>query len=166
MLIAKDPERASAYLNKLSAIMRFMLYETKTEKIPLAKELEYIKEFTALQKIRTSNDSYIDYSVTGDANGIMIPPMLFIPFIENAFKHAENKKAENAILVSIAIEKDTIVFKCRNTISVKPESKKEYSGLGTELIKKRLNLLYPGKHTLAITNNNDIYLVILTLQTG
>lgn len=92
MLITKDAPSASVYLNKLSDIMRFMLYETKTEKIPLTKELTYIEKFIELQKIRTTNPHYINYTVNGDATNVLIPPMLFIPFIENAFKHAENKK--------------------------------------------------------------------------
>jgi two-component system LytT family sensor kinase len=94
VLIQKDPAKASEYLNKLSDIMRFMLYETKTEKIPLSKELAYIDKYIELQKIRTSNANYINYKVEGNATNLLIEPMLFIPFMENAFKHAENKKTK------------------------------------------------------------------------
>ena len=163
VLITKDATRASEYLNKLSDIMRFMLYETKPAKIPLNKELTYIEKFIELQKIRTTNQHYINYTVKGDATNLMIPPMLFIPFIENAFKHAENKKAENAININLDIEKDKIVFKCENTYNQNSQMKQEHSGLGSELIKKRLTLLYPGKHTLTITNNNELYKVALSL---
>ncbi len=97
VLISKDAERASAYLNKLSDIMRFMLYETKPAKIPLPKELTYIEKFIELQKIRTTNEHYVNYSIKGDTANFMIPPMLLISFIENAFKYADNKKVENAI---------------------------------------------------------------------
>lgn len=163
VLITKDAIRASEYLNKLSDIMRFMLYETKTEKIPLNKELTYIEKFIELQKIRTTNQHYINYTVKGDATNLMIPPMLFIPFIENAFKHAENKKAENAININLDIEKDKIVFQCENTHSQNLQLQQGYSGLGSELIKKRLTLLYPDKHILTITNNNELYKVALSL---
>ncbi len=93
----------------------------------------------------------------------MIPPMILIPFIENAFKHAENKKAENAINIKIDIEEEKFIFKCENSYSHNTQIKPEYSGLGSELIKKRLSLLYPGKHKLTITNNNELYKVELSL---
>ncbi|MDQ6843076.1 MAG: histidine kinase, partial [Bacteroidota bacterium] len=75
VLITKDATRASEYLNKLSDIMRFMLYETKPSKIPLSKELAYIEKFIELQKIRTANEHYINYTVKGDTKSLMIPPM-------------------------------------------------------------------------------------------
>ena len=162
-LIAKDAASASAYLNKLSDIMRFMLYETKTEQIPLTKELTYIEEFIALQKIRTTNQHYINYTVQGDAANVIIPPMLFIPFIENAFKHAENKKAENAINIHIDIEKTKITFRCENRFNPSAQRQQDGNGLGMELIKKRLSLMYPGKHNLSINNHMGIYKVELTL---
>jgi len=163
MLITKDAVSASAYLNKLSDIMRFMLYETKTEKIALTKELTYIEKFIALQKIRTTNQHYIHYHVHGDATSVMIPPMLFISFIENAFKHAENKKTDHAINVNIDIENGKIVFRCENSFSPNSQQKQENNGLGSELIRKRLALMYPDKHTLTITNNNELYKVELIL---
>lgn len=92
VLIEKDAAKASVYLNKLSDIMRFMLYETKTEKITLVKELAYIEKYIDLQKIRTAKPESINYLVNGEAKNLMIEPMLFIPFIENAFKHSESVK--------------------------------------------------------------------------
>ncbi len=163
VLITKDAIKASDYLNKLSDIMRFMLYETTPEKIPLNKELTYIEKFIELQKIRTTNEHYVNYSLTGDAANFMIPPMILIPFIENAFKHAENKKAENAININLNVEKEKFIFKCENTYNQHTQMKPEHSGLGSEMMKKRLSLLYPGKHKLTITNNNELYQVELSL---
>jgi two-component system LytT family sensor kinase len=164
VLILKDPVKASEYLNKLSDIMRFTLYETKAEKIPLSKELSYIKKYIELQKIRTSNESFIKYVVNGEPNNLLIEPMLFIPFIENAFKHAENKKVENAIKISFAIEKDKIKFECENAYSVNTQLKPEHSGLGNDLIQRRLALLYPNKHTFEVINKSNIYKVNLVLS--
>jgi len=163
MLIAKDAVRASEYLNKLSDMMRFMLYESKTTKIQLSKELIYIEKFIELQKIRTTNEHYINYSLKGDPANFMIPPMIFIPFIENAFKHAENKNAENAININLDIGHESLIFKCENCFNQNIQIKSEYSGLGSEIIKKRLSLLYPDKHSLIITNNNELYKVELSL---
>jgi two-component system, LytTR family, sensor kinase len=163
VLITKDAIQASVYLKKLSDIMRFMLYETKTEKIPLAKELIYIEKYIELQRIRTSNKSYVNYTVTGNPEGIMIAPMLFIPFIENAFKHTEDKKVENAIIIKIDIAKETIAFDCENKFSCDSKNESDNSGLGNELIKKRLTLLYPNRHTLNITKADKMYIVKLTV---
>ena len=164
VLIQKDSAKASAYLNKLSDIMRFMLYETKTEKILLKQELEYVEKYIDLQKIRTSNLQYVNYNEKGDTGGLMIAPMLFIPLIENAFKHAENKKINNAINISVVIENGKIIFDCENSYSSDTQTKLGHSGLGNELIRKRLNLLYPGKHTLVATDENKIYKVKMTIR--
>jgi two-component system, LytTR family, sensor kinase len=165
MLIEKDASKASLYLNKLSDMMRFMLYETKTDKVTLAKELDYVEKYITLQKIRTSNPNYVSYSVEGSVGNICIASMIFIPFLENAFKYAENKKEENAIVVNIFIEEDKIIFTCNNKYLQKafPDFN---SGLGNELIQKRLALLYPNKHVLQITNTNNTYCVTLTLYTN
>lgn len=168
VLIEKDAVKASAYLNKLSDIMRFMLYETKTEKIALAKELTYIQKYIDLQKIRTANEHYVNYSVEGDAGAVRIEPMLFIPFIENAFKHAIDKKLENAIRIRFVIDGDKIVFFCENNYSRvhsdRPHpDRPDHGGLGNGLIEKRLMLLYPGKHVLEIITENETYKVKLTL---
>ncbi len=162
-LIQQDSNKASEYLNKLSDIMRFMLYETKTDKIPLTKELAYIEKYIELQKIRTNNPNYVNFNIKNDESNLLIEPMLFIPFIENAFKHTENKKTENAISISFIIEKDKIVFGCENYYNKSAETKSEGSGLGNELIEKRLALLYPGKHDLEVGHINNLYKIKLTL---
>jgi sensor histidine kinase YesM len=163
VLIQKDAVKASEYLNKLSDIMRFMLYETKTEKISLTKELMYIEKYIELQKIRTSNLNYVNYSVEGDTDDLLITPMLFIPFIENAFKYAENRKIENAINIKVIIEKEKLLFECENNYTEAIQAVPNQNGLGNELIQKRLALLYPDKHTLEISTKNNMYKVKLIL---
>lgn len=162
VLIEKDAVKASAYLNKLSDIMRFMLYETKTEHIPLSTELTYIEKYIDLQKIRTANEHYVSYMLNGNPGGVFIAPMLFIPFIENAFKHAENKRTGTAIRIRVSIEQEMIIFECENSYVEKPEMPGQ-SGLGNGLIKKRIELLYPGKHTLEITDKENVYGIKLSL---
>jgi two-component system LytT family sensor kinase len=165
-LILKDAVAASDYLNKLSDIMRFILYETKNAKISLSRELEYIGKYIALQKIRTANENYVNYKVTGIAGSKEIAPMVFIPFIENAFKHTNNKKVENAISVNISIEDETVQLLCENKFDSKLTAEREDGGLGNELIQKRLNLIYPGKHKLEVNKTNDLYSVNLTICNG
>lgn len=165
-LILKDVVAASDYLNKLSDIMRFMLYETKPDHILLSKEIEYIEKYIALQKIRTSNKEYVQFTVTGNIGSKQIAPMTFIPFIENAFKHTNNKKLENAISIHLSVKAQTIQFTCENKFDSKPSVQQPDSGLGSELIQKRLNLVYGVKHTLDIHKTEDLYRVNLRITNG
>lgn len=166
VLIVKDPAQASSYLNMLSDIMRFMLYETKADKIALDKEVEYIKKYIELQKIRTSNKNYVNFHVTGSPANRAMAPMIFIPFIENAFKHTTNKKIDDAIHVQIIINKDRVQFICENKFDLNRTSTTGSNGLGNELIKKRLDLIYPGNYNLEIVKKLDIYSVYLTVGNG
>ncbi len=165
VLIEKDAAKASLYLNKLSDMMRFMLYETKTEKVPLIKELNYLEKYIALQKIRTSNENFINFSINGNIENKFVAPMLFIPFLENAFKYAENNKKENNIEVKISVELSKIIFTCSNKYNPH-NNENPHAGLGNDLIQKRLALLYPNKHNLQITDTNNTYNVTLTLYNG
>ncbi len=162
-LILKDAAAASDYLNKLSDIMRFVLYETTADKILLSQEIEYIGKYIALQKIRTSNETYVHFEVTGNIGDKRVAPMVFIPFIENAFKHTNNKKLENAITVNIIIKDETIQLICENKYDSK-SVKQPIGGLGNELVKKRLDLIYAGKHTLEVNRNDELYSVNLTIS--
>jgi len=165
-MIMKDAVVASEYLNKLSDIMRFILYETKGDRIPLAKEIEYMDKYIDLQKIRTSNPNYVHFEVTGKPGNKMIAPMVFIPYIENAFKHTHNKKLENAISVHIFIKDDTVQLVCENRCDPNAKVQQTVGGLGNELIRKRLNLLYPGQHQLDVERTDERYSVNLTIPNG
>jgi hypothetical protein len=163
-LIAKDATQASNYLNKLSDIMRYMLYEAKSDLVPLQKEIDYIEKFIELQKIRTNNSQFINYEIQGNSTHKTIPPMLFISFIENAFKHVQQKKEGIGISISIDIKQNEIVFTSENVFNHLAPLQQDGNGLGINLIKRRLALLYPNKHTLTIRENNDIYAVKLILN--
>ncbi|MCE6991898.1 sensor histidine kinase [Dyadobacter sp. CY323] len=163
ILIEKESVKASAYLNKLSDIMRFMLYETKGERIPLSKELTYIAKYIDLQRIRTSNANAVQFSLTGDYASKQIAPMLFIPFIENAFKHA-NLMEDFSVRIALKVATDRIAFECENRIRPVMQLEKTTGGMGKELIERRLTLLYPGKYQLTTECDHQIYRVKLTIQ--
>ncbi len=164
VLIMKDPADASAYLNKLSEILRFMLYDTNEEEIQLSKEIEYIEKYIGLQRLRTANEDYVDFKVNGNIEDCKVAPMLFIPFIENAFKHAGNKKAKHAIQVHMDVEKKELLFQCTNKYELDLQTEIKDSGLGNSLIKKRLELIYPDQHELKITRESGVYQVMLKLN--
>ena len=165
VLIARDPEAASDYLNKLSAIMRFVLYDAKGDAIALADELTYIERYIALERIRTRSAHYATHDVTGDPAGLSIAPMTFIPFIENAFKHTEGLKGDEAIVSRIAIEGRRIVFECINRCRPSVKATTVRSGLGHDLIRRRLELLYPRRHALEAGVRGGFYAVRLTIET-
>ncbi len=164
-LIVKDPVQASDYLNRLSDIMRFVLYETRAEKIFLSQEIEYIEKYITLQRIRTANESYVRLQVQGMIGHKMIAPMVFIPFIENAFKHTTNKKLENAITITIHITDVTVQLQCENKCEPMPV-RATIGGLGNELALKRLELIYGGAQHVEIKQSDDVYTVHVTIPHG
>lgn len=165
VLIEKDAAKASLFLNKLSGIMRFMLYETRSEKIPLIKELGYIDEYLDLQRIRSANANFVQYEVQGDPGNLMIAPMILISYIENAFKHAALKREGVVVEISLDIKASGIKFCCANKYTHNGVTEGPYKGLGNELLRRRLELLYPEKHRLDISDLAGVYTVTLTLDT-
>ena len=92
--------------------------------------------------------------------------MLFIPFIENAFKHTTNKKIKNAIEIKIQIDENEIILECCNKTDPNRTTEQESNGLGNKLIQKRLNLAYPNSHKLMVVNENNMYCVSLSISNG
>jgi len=165
VLITKDPDAASSYLHKLSEILRFVLYETGAETIPLAEELAYVDKYIALERIRSASPRYVECEVAGDPAGYRIAPMVFLPFLENAFKHAEGRKTDEAIVIRFVIEGDRLTFRCENRHRRAERPAREAAGgLGNELTRRRLALLYPGRHALEISDHDDTYTVLLRMD--
>lgn len=165
VLIEKEPKTASKYLKQLSEIMRFMLYETSPDFIPLTTELEYITKYIELQKIRTANERYVNLTISGENEKLMIAPAIFIPFIENAFKHSTNKKIEDAINIIIETAGNDISFTCRNYFDNSKTFNQGKSGLGIDLIKQRLYLIYKDNHELDIIRTDNQFEVNLKIKT-
>ncbi|WP_183589006.1 sensor histidine kinase [Mucilaginibacter lappiensis] len=164
VLIEKDPKTASVYLKKLSDILRFTLYEGPLAKTELAREVNYIEQYIELQKIRTANPNFVKFKVKGNPDNLFIAPMLFIPYIENAFKHATNKKINNAIEIDITVLDSAVEFTCSNVFNQSDTPAQPYSGLGLDLINSRLKLLYKNHHTLHITQKDHRFTVTLTVN--
>jgi two-component system, LytTR family, sensor kinase len=163
VLILDEPEKASAFLKKLSEILRFMLYDSNTERIPLRKEIDYINKYIDLQKIRTSNDNFVQLEISGDTESKFIAPMIFIHFIENAFKFASNKKIENAISIKLAVSENQLSFFCKNHINSNDTPQIYKNGLGMNLIRKRLDILYQKNYSLSINEKDNWYIVNLDI---
>ena len=164
ILIEESPKIASDYLKKLSDILRYVLYETNEDETTLAREIEQIRNYIELQKIRTSNASYVDFEVTGEVDDQKIVPMIFLPFIENAFKFSKNKSVEHAIVIRFEVTKDSVRMHCKNYYEVHHLNVIKNEGLGIETIRQRLNLLYPGKHLLEISDAENWFTISLKIK--
>lgn len=164
ILITDDPIAASLYLQKLASLLRFSLYDTSEAIIPLKKEIEFIQSYLDLQQLRTKNTNYASLTIIGESEDIMIPPLLLIPFIENAFKHTSDKKQNDAIKITVRIEPNQIHFSCINKIGKKLQSS-EPSGIGSSLAKQLLEQYYGDNFNLNISQNDDIFNVDLILKT-
>ena len=164
ILIAENPKTASEYLKKLSDILRYVLYETKEDKTDLAKEITQIRSYVELQKIRTDNRRYVNLTIRGSITEQKIAPMIFLPFIENAFKHSKNKTIENAITIEFDIENDSVKMICKNYYEAGQLEIVKNEGLGIETIEQRLHLLYLESHNLAIDKTENWYKVTLNID--
>jgi sensor histidine kinase YesM len=166
ILIEKDATKASLYLNKLSQMLRFIIYESPLENIPLSRELAYIDQYVELQKIRTTNQSFVQLEVVGNREHYQIAPMLFISLVENAFKHCTNKKQKDAIRIIIVLSGKKIHFTCSNLVDKAARQEHPQGGLGLTLIRQRLELLYKNAYSLDIQQKEAIFQVNLTLHTN
>lgn len=160
-----SPDKAIQYIEKLSDIMRYILYGSSEEKIQISKEIDYIKNYIELQKIRYSNPDYIELNISGKYSEKILPPMLFMPFIENAFKYGNKFSPTPGISIKFNFNEDDINFEISNYYTYSKEINKLKHGFGIPNTKRRLDLLFSNKYQLDITNANNIFTVKLNIKT-
>lgn len=160
--VKKSADTSEAIIN-LSELMRYMLYEANQDLVSLEKELNYIKNYVQLQRLRLSNSENVDFNVFGNEKGKEIPPLLFISFIENAFKYGTNYQGVTNVKITITIENDFLHLYVKNIIG-SFRKQDQNSGVGLQNVKNRLNLLYPNSHELEVKDLNDEYIVDLKLN--
>ena len=164
-LANKRSEKTADAIVRLSNLIRYMLYDTDKEMVSLDQEIEYIGNYIQLQKLRLYNNVDIQLNIEGDTEGIAIAPMILIPFIENAFKHGIDTSNSSFITITLKVTDIDMEFRVENSISSVTESGKEKTqGIGIKNVKRRLNLLYPGKHILNIKKQVDTYLIKLIIN--
>ncbi|MEH6681725.1 MAG: histidine kinase [Sediminicola sp.] len=161
--VKKSPDTSEAIIN-LSELMRYMLYEANREFVPLADEMTYIQNYVQLQRLRLSHSENVTLNISGMDKDKFIPPLLFISFIENAFKYGTDYKGRTNVKISLIFTDQSIQLLVQNKIGFfKTEPKN--SGVGLENIKNRLKLLYPDSHNLTVENDGEYYTVHLILNT-
>lgn len=162
--VKKDDSAPEVILN-LSEIMSYTLYESNSEKVALEKEIDFIKNYFELEKMRYPKDKNIQLKILGEdeISGLYIAPLMTFTFIENAFKYGLRSSQNQFIKQEIEIKNDTFYFVLENDID-KTEIKKEFGGIGLENIKKRLQLLYPNQHILNIQTLENSFKIELKIN--
>ena len=152
---------------KLSQMMRYMIYDSNFPLVPLSKEIEYMENYISLERLRLNDQIPIKFSIEGgNPQDLLIAPLIFITFLENAFKHGvSNNHPQAWVNISILIREKECVYRVENSkISSTKAEAEQKSGIGIQNVKRRLELSYPGKHTLAVDDRADRYSVQLTIQ--
>jgi two-component system, LytTR family, sensor kinase len=160
-------EKTADIIEKLSGLMRYMLYESNVKYIELEKEIDYLRNYINLQRMRFSEDMKVkvNFQLKGDYSRSRIAPLILIQFIENAFKFGVKFEQESEILVSLNIMNNNLEFIVRNPVFLNPsKTLNEASGIGIENVKKRLEILYAGKHNLITENSGDLFNVRLFMN--
>lgn len=156
--------RASEMLLKLSDLLSYMLYECDQPLVPLEKEIEMMREYMALEKIRMADNLEMGIEVKGSTQNKLIAPFLLLPFIENSFKQCNAMTEKCWISLEIKVEENAYLIKLINGISPEISCQPEFYGNGLFTVQKRLNLLYPNRYELQMTAEEEVFLVKLKIQ--
>lgn len=164
-MVDSSPDQAKTSIHSLSKLMRYMLYETNLELVPLSKEIDFLKKYIDLMKLRVSDKTVVNYSFPSEETGIKIAPLLFISLIENAFKHGVSASKESRINIQMTCTEKTVVFTIENDNFPKKTDDKSGSGIGLQNLEKRLELLYPNKNNFKTAVTDNRFVVHLEIET-
>ena len=162
-LIDSSPEKAKASIHSMSKMMRYVLHDTSTSKVPLVKEIEFLKRYIDLMQLRVSSNVVLEKNFPIINQPIQIAPLLLISFIENAFKHGIDAVQPSFIKIELTIDNDWLRYAVMNS-SFPEKEKVTDSGIGLENLKKRLELLYPNRFELITKEINNQYIATLMLN--
>jgi two-component system, LytTR family, sensor kinase len=163
-LTLKKSEKAPEMVLKLSELINYMLYECTADEVPLRKEIKFIQNYIAIEKMRYGDKLEVDVRMTGDQLDSKIAPMVILPFVENCFKHGVSEELQQAwVTVQLEVSTDLIIIKVENS-KVPGMANHHGTGIGIQNVKRRLALLYPGRHELKILDGEETFLVILSIH--
>lgn len=154
-LVDIDPERSKQTIVELSKLLRFVLYEGNKPMVPLSRELDFLDNYIWLMSLRYTDKVSISVSRPDEIPACQVPPLVFITFVENAFKHGVSYKQDSFVDISIGINDGRLRFSCRN--SKIPQDEDKQGGVGLQNVKQRLELIYGKNYTLNINDETDVY---------
>lgn len=165
-MVELNPAKAQEMIIEMASLMRYMLYESSCQKIGLSSEVLFIRNYLGLMRERYPEDAVsISAKLPGESEtaGISVPPLLFLTFIENAFKHGVSyTDGGSFISVNLSVDQSKITFLCMNSV-VKSDRKSRHEGIGLDNVKRRLDIIYGADYNLDIESNDTVYSVNLTL---
>jgi sensor histidine kinase YesM len=163
MLVCEKSDKAPKMLLRLSELLSYVLYECKADEVLLSKEINVIKDYVALEKERYGERLDVSLNFSGDIVDRMIVPMLFQPFIENSFKHGTSEQLGKVWMsIDLSVKNNQLYFKIINSCDNNNQTDRE--GIGIINLKKRLELLYPGKFELRNGVEQDVYIVSMAIE--
>ncbi len=165
VLIEEDKKLAAETLLKFSDMLRYQLYDCSEQKMSIGKELAFLSDYAALEKMRNSEYLQVTFDIPEDIASLQIPPFLLLPFIENAFKHiSHHTDTRNYINICFARTQKELTFSVINSYDAQPMFPQQQGGIGLQNVKRRLELLYPGRHTLDVNTHDAVYSIKLILE--
>jgi two-component system sensor histidine kinase AlgZ len=158
-------ENTTEVIAKLSQMMRYMIYDSNHPKVLLNKEIEYMQSYISLERMRLNNQIPIEFDIQGNIENVWITPLIFITFLENAFKHGvSNNNPKAWVKIAIQLKGKECVYTVENSKSSVSENTNEKSGIGLQNVKRRLELSYPEQYSLIMEDKPDVYFVQLNLS--
>jgi LytS/YehU family sensor histidine kinase len=149
---------------KLSSIMRYILTETTQNLVPLQNEVDFIHNYIELQQVRLTEKTKVIFQSEGQIENKLVAPLIFIPFVENAFKYGISTKHESTIDIQLKVLENKLELSVKNYIVPTESNMLENTGIGINNVKRRLELMYPGKHILSYYAADNYYYVHLEIQ--
>ena len=163
-LVQIDQDTAQESIGQLSDLLRYTLYESNHELVPVEGEIEFMNNYIELMRLRCNELATVEVDLRIPPKPMRIVPLLFISLIENAFKHGVNSRKPSFVRIRFKAEGDDLVFTCENTDHPKPDVNRSGSGIGLENLRRRLELAYPGRYRYAQELRETIYFVQITLR--
>lgn len=164
-LISINAEDSQKAVLRLSKLMRYLLYDSEHGNTKLSNEIDFMNNYIDLMKLRMSSKISLKVSFPEKYKDINIPPLIFIPFIENAFKHGISYREKSFIDISMTTEKESVKFRCVNSlVKIREDIEQGHSEIGLHNATKRLNLLFPGRHEIKINKSETEFEVLLQIN--
>jgi LytS/YehU family sensor histidine kinase len=164
-LVYKQAPAAPEAVMQLASLMRYMIYESNAPTVPLTREMEYLQDYVSLQQLRYKQNPVVDLKIEGETEVCHIAPLLFIHLLENAYKHSPALLNPGDLKVRLELKEDILTFSVQNPVGKNPaHTLGEPGGIGLPNVRKRLALLYPGKHTLEIDTTGKTFTVVLKIN--
>ncbi|KJD34524.1 histidine kinase [Tamlana nanhaiensis] len=163
-LVDISPEQAKSSIHSLSKLMRYLLYDTTTEKVSLKQEVQFLEKYIELMQLRLTDKTTVTFKFAEVKDHILVAPLLFISLVENTFKHGVSANKTSALYFELKIENNTIEFQTKNPNFPKTDHDKSGSGIGIQNLDKRLNLIYPNKHVFTYGVDDDTFFTKLIFE--